>query len=332
MSVLAWQGEIKHDFEVGNLLMIANAADFAHWTGSKPLPKSERRELCVYSPFTAELPEAFRPCGPAGYQYIPAATYSELEHLRDELIAYVVGRWPGTTIDEDRSETWWVLKRPDGKRLNVQFYPMSEYDRCSRDFRDFPKVHTFDRHRRAIIWAVQWDNIQVARDTTGRLALAEVPYAEDEDMAAYAAQWLLNLAASDPLPFDVSPPFFDVSPGPLVVALAQHSADDEGEGVVHDDTSTAKPGEILDFSLARSAGRVDRRRGQEFCGASSGVALAIPAGRYAVRTDTMDGDDWEISCCVFDRMTTAQQGDAADPAARRGRRRRGRGRRGRPTG
>lgn len=328
MSVLAWQGEIKHGFN-SNLLIIANAADFAHWTGATPLPKSERREFHFWSPFTEELPEAFRPFGPAGHQFIPAATYSELEHLRDELIAYVVGRWPGTTIEEDRSETWWVLTRPDGSRLNVQFYPMSEYDRCCTGRGVLAPVeaagdlwvHTFDRHRRAIIWSVGSDIVHASRDVTGRLVLAQVQYAEYEDEAVRHVLNADPLApASDSLPFDDSPfLLFDVSPGPLVVASAPNSADDEGEGVVHDDTSTAKPGEILDFSLK------DWRT-------SSGVALAIPAGRYAVREATTQGDDWEVLWCAFDRMMAAQQGDAADPAARRGRRRHGRDRRGRPTG
>ncbi len=133
-----WEGMIGCE---GGPIIVANAEDFEHWRGSDPLPAEARRELHVWSAFTVELPERFRPPGPAGHQLIPGEDHDELVAMRRELVGFVQGRWPGSTVREE-FETCTVT-RPDGARLWVQLAPVSEYDRCIRDL-DCITAHRFD--------------------------------------------------------------------------------------------------------------------------------------------------------------------------------------------
>lgn len=84
-----WEGAIGCE---GGPVLIANADDFRHWTGTDPLPNEDRKELHLWSGFTSELPEKFRPDGPVGHQYVPRGSFDELALLRDELPQHVRDR------------------------------------------------------------------------------------------------------------------------------------------------------------------------------------------------------------------------------------------------
>ena len=181
-AVTPWRASIECE---GGPVIVANLADFLHWRGTDPLPESERRELHLWSLFTAELPERFRPNGPNGHQYVPAPDFAALEAMRDELFRFVTDKWPGTTITKKFER--WRVRLPDGGVLNVVFEPASEYDRCIRDLPEV-KLHTFDGNRRGLVWSIVPGIVDVLRLADGQLLLVQVECADDDEQAESALQ------------------------------------------------------------------------------------------------------------------------------------------------
>src|SRR5688572_19773242 len=85
----------------GGPVIVADVSDFLDWRGTEPLPNAERRELHIWSAFTPELPERFRPNGPNGHQFVLAQNYAALETMRDELLQFVSATWPNTVVTKE---------------------------------------------------------------------------------------------------------------------------------------------------------------------------------------------------------------------------------------
>jgi hypothetical protein len=258
----------------GGPIIVANAEDFKHWRGSDPLPAKARRELHVWSAFTVELPERFRPAGPAGHQLIPGRDYDELVAMRRELVEFVQGRWPGSTVREE-FETCTVT-RPDGARLWVQLAPVSEYDRCIRDL-DCIAAHRFDGERTCVVWSVGPGEVNIHRPELQTLELAQVFFADDDAGVAEAlghVQRIPREARADVL--------FDVTRGPVVVAWGPNSSGDYRGRVQLQDIGPADGGRVLDFAIAQS-----------------GAVLWLAPRRYRATVGEHEADAWGVRWCIL---------------------------------
>ncbi len=260
--VTPWRGSISCE---GGPVIVANLADFLHWRGTDPLPDAERRELHLWSLFTAELPAHFHPNGPNGHQFIPAPDYATLEAMRDELFSFVTDRWPGTTIT--RKFERWVVRRPDGAALNVVFDPTSEYDRCIRDL-PVVKLHAFEGDRRCLVWSVVPGVVHVLRLAAGQLLLVQVEYADDDEQAEAAVQRAIEQAQTGDNVDEMS---FVIEQSTIVVAWAPVSAGDIARERLSDECSATSPGVPLEFATGEA-----------------GALLGMPLGTYTVTTGMWD--------------------------------------------
>jgi hypothetical protein len=278
-----WRGSIDCE---GGPVIVAKLADFLHWRGIDPLPDSERRELHLWSLFTSELPEHFRPNGPNGHQFIPAPDHAALEAMRDELFRFVADKWPGTTISK-RFERW-RIRRPDGGVLNVVFEPASEYDRCIRHLREI-QLHAFDAGRRCLVWSsVAQGVVDVLRLAEGHLLLVQVEFADDDEQAESALQSAIAHAQARD---DVGEISFVIDESTVVVAWAPTSARDFPAELLADRGSATAPGVPLDSATGMA-----------------GALLGMLPGTYSVTTgswnDERSGGGW---CSLRLRDQPAQQ-------------------------
>jgi hypothetical protein len=275
----AWRGSIGCE---GGPVIVANAEDFEHWTGSDPLDSLEPIELHVWGQFTAELPEAFRPDGPTGHQILPAGGRADVLRMQAELVEYVRERWPGTVV-EDKFGTA-VLRRPDGTQMNVRPEPLTEYDRCIRDLDDV-KVHQFGARRNALVWSVEPGIVDLHRSADGRrLALAQVTVADD-DAGAREALGVVDEVRVDP---GASLLTWEIHSSAVVVAWAPNSITDLEGRLAWTHLAPKDPGRILDLATG-----------------SSGALLALEAGTYQVVTGFRDGGQWEVMWCILEPATPA---------------------------
>lgn len=272
-QVTPWRGTIDCE---GGPVLVANASDFARWTGSDPLPISERRELHLWGNFTSELPERFRPAGPTGHQYIPAPDPALLEAMCDELLAHVREQWPGTSVRYE-FETWFV-RRPDGRQMQVQLEPTSEYDRCIRDLRE-ARLHRFDGGRACLVWSAEPGSVDVVRDSIGRIVLVQVRFAEDEGQAEAAVLQAVDESMYEGTPMGLS---LDIRPGPVVVAWAPNSESDWEARLRTSEPLPTEPGVLLDLSTNQS-----------------GAQFAVPPGSYRVVTGSREDDEVGLEWCAL---------------------------------
>jgi hypothetical protein len=263
-------------------VIVANADDFEHWTGSDPLDSPELNELHVWGRFTAELPEVFRPDGPTGHQFIAAAGRAEVLRLQTDLIEHVLDRWPGTVVEDKFGTT--VLRRPDGAQMHVRPEPLTEYDRCIRNLPEV-KVHRFGARRDALVWSVEPGTVEICRSEDGRrLALAQVTVADD-DTGVEEAVALVQEARVDP---GASPLTWEVQSGAVVVAWAPNSVTDLEGPLAWTRLAAKDPARILDLATA-----------------SSGALLVLEAGTYQVVTGFRDAGRWNVMWCILERPTRA---------------------------
>jgi hypothetical protein len=287
-----WRGKASESFDAaigceGGPVLVANADDFRLWTGGEPLPARDRTELHLWSPFTAELPEKFRPDGPAGHQFVPGASFDELVRLRGELLGYLRSRWPGVVVAQE-GETW-TARLPDGRELRVCLEPTSEYDRACRHL-DEILLHRYAKDSRCVVWSVAAGIVNVRR-TPGarRLELAQV-FAEDEADERQALDYVSSLEADA----EASAVVLEVAPGPTVIAWAPNTlADYDGE-LRWRDMTTRDPGKVLDLSTG-----------------SSGVLLALEAGTYGFVHGSSETERWSVRWCVAERGSAATAGAAS---------------------
>lgn len=268
-----WRGSIGCE---GGPVVVMNLADFLHWRGAEPLPDSERQELHLWSPFTPELPERFRPDGPTGHQYLPAAGPEALAAMRDELFGFVRERWPGTVVTQE-FETW-IARRPDGARLHVAFEPTSEYDRATRDL-DEVQLHRFDTARDSIVWSVEPGTVEVVRQAPGELLLVQIRYAEDAEPRDSAIERAAAEAAGRNQAGELT---LVLEPGPVVVAWAPNSALDGQAEILANPPSAAEPGILLDLATG-----------------GSGALLSLPPGSYAATIGDWADDRSGAAWCAF---------------------------------
>ena len=209
--------------------------------------------------------------------------------MRDELFQFVADKWPGTTITKKRER--WVIRRPDGAALNVEFEPTSEYDRCIRHLREI-QLHDFDTNRRCLVWSAIPGVVEVVRLAEGQLVLVQVETADDDEQAESALQSAIAQAQARD---DVGEISFVIDPSTIVVAWAPVSGESFRAELLVERGSAATPGVPLDFAMD-----------------NAGALLGMPPGTYGVTTgiwsDERTGGGW---CALRLRDQPAHQGEAS---------------------
>jgi hypothetical protein len=284
-----WRSSIACE---GGPVIVAGIAEFLRWRGSEPLPNAERRELHLWSSFTSELPERFHPDGPNGHQFIPARDHAALEEMRDELFRFVSDKWPNTIVTKEHER--WVARRQDGARLNVEFSPSSEFDRCIRDLSEI-KVHNFDTDKRCLVWSAEPGTVELLRAASGSLVLAQVRYADDDEAAEAAVQAAFSEALTIERGAELS---FAIEHTTVAIAWATVSARDCPPEVLTEQSLTA-PGVVLDFPTDEA-----------------GALLGIAAGTYSVTIGEWSDDQTAAAWCCLKLRGPAQPGVADGPGPR----------------
>ena len=269
----AWQGDIECE---GGPILVANLDDFLQWHGSDPIDPALATELHYYSPFTGELPEAWQPNGPTGHQYLASTDPAK---RRDELIAWMLARWPGTEVDRSRPQ--WRATRPDGRVLRVGLSPDSEYDRAIRNLGD-EGVHAYGDGAAAYLWSSASTPVRIhlgaARDT---LLLSRVEFADDNDEAERAHDRALALgAASSPNGLR-----YRVSGGAVVVTWSPNSMGDLRQPIAAADTDRDCPVKLLDLSLEES-----------------GALVWLEPGMYGSMLGYHEQDNYGVEWCLLRRL------------------------------
>ncbi|MYM86361.1 hypothetical protein GTP91_04105 [Rugamonas sp. FT82W] len=264
-----WVEEIECE---GGPVVFANAEDFLQWRGAKPFGSEQANELHYWSQFTSELPLEFQPDGPAGHQYISSANPAA---LRDQLMQTIESLWPGTTVD--RRGVKWVATRPDGRKLNAELSPSSEYDRMIRHL-DNEAVHVFADGRSAYFWSVAPGWVRIATDPQrGLVHLAQVEFADDEAAVADGYQYAQSQIFSSGEPGQR----YCISGGPVVVAWSPNSADDLNEDIL----TAERDGKLLDMANS-----------------GSGARLWLEPGIYESALGNHETDSWGVAWCSLKRV------------------------------
>jgi hypothetical protein len=271
-------------------VIVANLEDFKHWTGSNPLPVQERERLHLWGAFTHELPEKFRPEGPAGHQFVPAGSLPELLALREELLRYIKDRWPRTAVSGDMLETS-VVRRRDGKQLQVHLEPTGEYDRCIRDLYDL-KLHTFDGGRRCVVFSVVPGLVDIHKSASARrLELSQTFFLQDEKDERQPLERVRGISLPDAGPG----PTFEVTDGPVVISWAPNSYGDQRGELKR--PALDEPGMLLDLATG-----------------GSGALLSIELGSYRIAHGEEENSRWGVRWCVLE---AASPGASQPPAEAR---------------
>lgn len=274
--------EASHD-EIaceGGPVMVANLADFMQWRGSEALPPSMATELHYWSSFTGELPETWQPNGPAGHQYLAC---SDPAGRRAELIDWIVAHWPGTAVE--RGEMRWTAVRPDGKKLQADLPPDSEYDRAIRDLGQ-EGIHRFGQDASAYLWSAVPGHVRIDVAASRSLVLlAQIDYADDDDDVAQAWRHVSAAAA----PAAGTGLRYRIGPGPVVVAWAPNSAGDATRPLDGIEVEPGRPGVMLDITIP-----------------ASGVLAWLEPGIYASSLHYHESDRWAVSWCRLERVQDPQ--------------------------
>ena len=241
---IAWQGDIECE---GGPVLVANLGDFLQWCGNDAIDASLATELHYYSPFTGELPESWQPNGPTGHQYLASADPAE---SRDDLIAWMVARWPGTVVD--RSASQWCATRPDGRVLRAGLWPNSEYDHAVRHL-GTEGIHAYGHGASAYLWGSGPGPVRIHLSAErNSVLLTHVEFADDNEEAerAHARALALSAAsAADGL-------HYRVKDGPVIVAWSPNSAGDLERPIHASDTGRDRAGMLLDMTLDESGALV----------------------------------------------------------------------------
>ena len=270
---MAWQTEIECE---GGPVLVANLADFLQWHGSEAIDPALATELHYYSPFTGELPENWQPNGPTGHQYLASADPAT---TRENLMALVLARWPGT--DVDRSGLQWHATRPDGRVLRAALSPDSEYDRAIRNL-GTEGIHAFGEGASAYLWSAMSTLVRIrvgaARDT---LLLSQVEFADDNEEADRAHERVLALNDSAAGPSL----HYCVDAGPVVVTWSPNSVGDLRRPIAASEIDRDHPGVLLDLSLEES-----------------GALVWLEPGTYASTLGYHEEDNYGVAWCLLRRL------------------------------
>ncbi|MCD2514883.1 hypothetical protein LQ564_00980 [Massilia sp. G4R7] len=273
----AWHDEIACE---GGPVMVANLADFMQWRGSEALPASMATELHYWSPFTGELPEAWQPNGPSGHQYLAC---SDPAGRRAALMDWIVARWPGAAVE--RGDGRWTAVRPDGKKLQAELSPDSEYDRAIRDLGQ-EGIHRFGQDASAYLWSAAPGHVRIEVAASRSLVLlAQIEYADGDDDVAQAWRHVSAAAA----PVAGAGLRYRIDPGPAVLAWAPNSAGDATRPLAAIDAGPGQPGVLLDLALP-----------------ASGVLVWLEPGIYASSLHYHEADRWAVSWCRLERVRDPQ--------------------------
>lgn len=270
---MSWQGDIECE---GGPVLVANLEDFLQWHGSEAIDPALATELHYYSPFTGELPDSWQPNGPTGHQYLASPDPAK---RRDELIAWMLARWPGTTVDRSRAQ--WRATRPDGRMLRVGLSPDSEYERAIRHLGD-EGVHAYGDGAAAYFWSSASTPVRIhlgaARDM---LLLSKIEFADDNEEAERAHDRSLALGAAS----SADGLRYRVSAGPVVVAWSPNSARDLQRSIAAEETGRDRPGILLDLSLEES-----------------GALVWLEPGIYASALGYHEEDNYGVEWCLLRRQ------------------------------
>jgi len=276
----AWQAEFGCE---GGPVIVANLDDFLAWRGAEPLPPSQATELHLWGQFTAELPDAWRPNGSSGHQYIADANPAQ---RREALVDLVLARWPGSTIE--RGVGQWRITRPDGKLMRIALAPDSEYDRAIRGF-EREGLHTFGQGAIAYLWDARpgMVGIRVGLARTS-LVLAQVEFAEDDAGAAraYAHAYAHGCGKASVTPGSEKGMRYRITQGQVVAAWSPNGAQHLEAPIGPADAATGTADRVLDFAIE-----------------ASGALTFLEPGWYAssVHYHEDANEDWGVSWCVLQR-------------------------------
>jgi hypothetical protein len=265
-----WSSEIGCE---GGPILVANNNDFRHWFGAEPFPEEARRELHLWSAFTAELPKEFRPQGSVGHQYIESHAPSA---LRERLIEGILSQWPSAKVD--RTVGTWVVALADGRKLHAALEPASEYDRAIRHLEQ-EAVYSYPPNAKCYLWSVEPGLVDVSVGADlDQLRLTQVSFA---DSSSDVAQAYAHASQAEAEPSGLS---YDITSGPVVVAWAPNSFRDLHPSSLLSMASRDADARVLDFAIG-----------------GSGASLWLEPGPYLAHTGCHESDTWGVSWCSLER-------------------------------
>lgn len=265
-----WSSEIGCE---GGPVLVANWDDFRHWHGAEPFPLEARRELHLWSAFTPQLPEEFRPQGPTGHQYIASETPAA---LRDQLIDVVTSKWPDASVD--RTVDTWIVTLADGRKLHAALDPASEYDRAIRNLGQ-EAVHSFPPSATCYLWSVEPGLVRVLiRPQLDRLHLAQVVFADGPSDVADAYRHAAEAKV------ETTGLSYEVTAGPVVVAWSPNSVRDLSPTSPFPPASRDATPRILDLATA-----------------GSGASIWLEPGRYDASTGYHESETWGVNWSTLKR-------------------------------
>jgi hypothetical protein len=276
-SKAAWETEIVCE---GGPLIVANLDDFRAWRGAEPFDPSQATELHHWGQFTADLPAAWRPNGPAGHQYIADADPAQ---RREDLAELVLARWPCSTVV--RGDGQWRITRPDGKFMHLALAPDSEYDRATRGFQH-EGLHAFAQGASAYFCDVEPGMVGVRVEAgRTRLVIAQVVFSEDD--AGTARAYAHAYARGSGRVMDTGQGLrYRVTQGPVVAAWSPYGAQDLDQPI---------------DALHPAAGAIDRQL--DFAIQASGALVRLEPGWYtsSLYYHEHPDEDWGVAWCVLER-------------------------------
>lgn len=268
-----WHGEIECE---GGPVLVANLDDFLQWHGGEAIDPALATELHYYSPFTGELPDQWQPNGPTGHQYLASV---DPARCREELMALMLARWPGTVID--RSGGQWRATRPDGRVLKAALSPDSEYARAIRHF-GTERIHTFGTGASTYLWSAVSSPVRIHLDADrDALLLSQVEFADDNEEAERAHERVMTISAASA----TDGLRYRVVAGPVIVAWSPNSVRDLQQPLSAGDAGRDRPGMLLDMALEES-----------------GALVWLEPGSYASTVGYHEEGNYGIAWCRLHRL------------------------------